>query len=110
MATLEECMINCQELFAVYRHFELCEKTFESNATEAKVFFLEGNFFPSCSSIISAYPDVLKLASAMMTYWHPVIGCLSASPQASASAVLIALYSSSSSSVTVSCVSILGSS
>ena len=84
--------------------------TFEPNATGAKVFLLEVNFFSSCSSIISAYPDVLKLASAMMTYCRPVIGCLSASPQASANAVLMALYTSSSSSVIVSCVSILRSS
>ena len=68
------------------------ENTFEPNATGAKVFFLEVSSSSSFSSFISAYPDVLKLASAMMTYCRPLMCCLRRRPQASARAVLIALY------------------
>ena len=77
--------------------------TFDSNATGANNFFFEFSFLWSFSWIISACPEVLRLPFVNRTYCCPVIGCLRANPHASASAALIALYLSKSSSFILSC-------
>ena len=56
-------------------------KTREPNETGAYVFFFDVSFCSGSSSIISAYPDALKLASVMRTNCLPASGCFSDSLQ-----------------------------
>ena len=81
---LEECHVNCQKFFWVNGHLQLCRgEIFEPNATGAYVFRFDCIFWSGLSSIIRAYPALLKLASVIKTSCFPGMGCFSTSSQAS---------------------------
>ena len=64
------------------------EKVFEPNATGAYVFRFDCIFWSGLSSIMRAYPALLKLASVFKTSCVPGMGCFNASWQASLRALL----------------------
>ena len=64
------------------------EKIFEPNATGAYVFRFDCIFRSRLSSIMRAYPALLKLASVIKTSCFPRLGCFSAKWPASLRAFL----------------------